>query len=419
MIPQTAQPATGSRTPRERIAVFCDRALYPVLLALFLTTAFLKVAASIALSLAIILFAMHRSLTRTPLMFGRVRIYYAVLLACGASMLLSLLNTQDMLSGVSLLRTTAWKLLIAVVIIEAVRDRDGVRRLLWAYAAGCALLALMTLYQGLVQHVWRPPTMWIAVHAGNLLMFGLVAMIALFLHEQGARSRSGLTVMVLLTLGAIYLNGTRGVWVAVAVIMLLIPLVIPRATMKQKLAAYGIIVLVLAGASQTPFVREKFREARSNIESYRNADARTSLGYRIDMWKASATLFRERPVIGAGTGDWQYEVRRLVREGKAPESIKDYNQTHNIFLDALSTQGLIGVASLAALLIAPVVVAGRNDGHTLARPLVVLTTAAFFVSGMSDTLTHIRGVFTSYLMLVAAALALAADRASPERQEAR
>ena len=409
MTEATDHPTTSSRV---RIAAFCERMLPPVLFVLLFSTAFLKVAASIALSLAILLFLVQRLLTRDPLAPGRIRSYYVVLLVFSGAMLLSFLNTQDTPAGIRLLRTTIWKLGIVVVIVETVRTADRARLLLWAYAAGCSVLALLTLYQGIVLHVWRPPTMWIAVHAGNLLMFGLTAMVSLLLFEATKGRRTFLLAMCLLTIAALYLNGTRGAWVAVAFMLLLLPMVIPRATVKQRLAVYALIVLGLMAASQAPFVREKFSEARINLELYRDGQARTSLGYRIDMWKASMELFREHPVIGAGVGDWQYEVQRLIREGRAPESIKDYNQTHNIFLDAFSTLGIVGGIALLALIAAPLLLARGGDGADagLARAVAVLTTAAFVVSGMSDTLVHIRGVFTSYLMLIGIALALHAGQ---------
>lgn len=394
---------------QKRVATFSERALPLVLLALFFTTPFQKVAASIALSFAILFFASHRILTRRTLEPGRMRRYYLILLSFAFSMVLSLLNTQDIHSGTHLLRTTLWKLFIVAVIFESVREGDRARQLLWVYSAGCLLLALIAVYQGLVLDVWRPPTMWIAVHAGNLFMFGLIAMLSLLLHERGTGRRAILLAMVLTTTGALYLNGTRGVWVAYAFLLLLVPLLMPRASVRKKVAIYGLLVVALAGLSQTPFVREKFREARSNIESYRRSDARTSLGYRFDMWKASIVLFTEHPIIGAGTGDWQYDVRRLISEGRAPDSIEKYNQPHNILLVTLSTQGAVGIIVMMAFLAAPVILTGGGVGGDgeLGRTLAVLATAGFVVSGMSDTLTHIRGVFTSYLMLIGVAFVLA------------
>ncbi len=405
------------RARRERIAALSARALPVVLGVLFLMTAFAKVIASIAHSVAIILFLLHWYLTREPIRSGRVRTYYVLLAAYSAVMLVSLVNTAELQHGIRLFRTILWKLMIAVVLAETVRSMEDVRRYLRLYAAGTAILAVIAVYQGVVQQVYRPPSMWIAVHGGNLLMFGLIVMIALAVHAVNNRERMLLLGMMALSGYALYLNGTRGVWVAMACVVAIVPLLLPRRSWKGTAISYALLLVAALLVAQAPFVREKFREARDNLVQYEQDQHRTSVGYRIDMWKASLALFRERPLLGVGLGDWQHEVGRLIDAGSASPTIRQYGQTHNVFLDAASTQGVAGLAALLAILFYPARITGKGSGagRELGRTLFWCATVACFVSGMTDTLVHIRGVFLSYLMLVG--LSLAVGRGLMETQE--
>lgn len=241
----------------------------------------------------------------------------------------------------------------------------------------------------------------------------MTAMLALLVHSKRWRFQVALAVLVLASSFVFCLNGTRGALIASGSVFFVLPWMIPRRSWKSILLSYGIIITLAIARFQAPYVQEPYRSAVANIVQYQQNQPRTSVGCRIEMWKTSVQVFREHLVIGADVGDWQYEVQRLVRKGRAPKSIKDYNQTHNIFLDALSTQGLLGLAALLALITVPLQLVRRADGADagLAKALVVLATVSFVVSGMSDTLVHIRGVFTSYLMLIGIALALQAEGA--------
>ena len=71
-----------------------------------------------------------------------------------------------------------------------------------------------------------------------------------------------------------------------------------------------------------------------------------SLGSRFIMWKNSWLIWQQHPIIGAGLGDFSYETKKLVAEGKAIKFKKDFGHPHSIYFDYLSGTGLVGLGAL-------------------------------------------------------------------------
>jgi O-antigen ligase len=99
----------------------------------------------------------------------------------------------------------------------------------------------------------------------------------------------------------------------------------------------------------------------------------------------------------------------IVRDRLVPESITEYGNPHNIFIEALSSRGIIGLLAVLALIGFPLylaVAAGSKPETRTYTTLVFCVSFAFIISGQTDTLVIIRGVFASYLIMVGLSLAV-------------
>jgi O-antigen ligase len=73
--------------------------------------------------------------------------------------------------------------------------------------------------------------------------------------------------------------------------------------------------------------------------------------FRINVWRSAWAMFMDHPLLGVGLDNFLYEYRgRYIQ----PEAWQEPNlpHAHNIFLDALSRTGLLGIAALLAMLFA-------------------------------------------------------------------
>ena len=352
-----------------------------------------------------------------------MRTYYILLLIYAAVMALSLTYTLDFENGLKRLKEHLGLIFIPIL-IESVSSRDHARRYLYAYAGGGTVLALIGMFQGLVMHIDRPPTLLYTVHEGHLLLFAAVISIALVISEKKFSAKAVFLIFFTLQSFTLYLNGTRSAWAALGAVLILVPFLISELNLVKKLAYFAALLMAVFVLVFSPYGQQKLHETVSDIRLLKMAQSVkpdgyiTSLGGRYEMWKASLTMFLKNPIMGVGLGSWEKEIEIMIERKETPAFLRYFNQTHNIFLDALSTRGVIGLLTFLSVLFFPIVYVWRTKGKSreLYRNTVIFAGVAFMVAGMADTLVYIRWSLMSYLALTGVGLAILVRNAPSDEQ---
>lgn len=393
---------------RSKIIGFIEH-LYPLLfLTLCFSVTFIKPAAILSYRLLFAAFILQLLLGAK---LQRLKSWHTFSVLLYFSVIaLSLAYTQDTHFGNKWLRI-ACICFIILVFVEKLPGKALAQRLIHAFIGGGTILSLIMVYQGIIEHSVRPAHVFHPVHAGNLLLFSLVATVSLMLAATSQLNRLLYTSIASLQLYALYLNGTRGAWIAFAVIIVVLPFSLLKLPPMWK-AGY-VVSLVLAGTLlvQGKQFQVKFHEALSDINLYQSGVASNSLGGRFVMWKASCKMFMDNPILGVGIGDWVDEYQKEIKGSKAEAYLMEFNQPHNIYLAALSTRGLVGLFSLLIFILYPLVfVWKRRDPETdLFRNLVIMTVVAMLIAGMTETITIIRYVFMAYCAMIGIGMSVFVD----------
>lgn len=123
---------------------------------------------------------------------------------------------------------------------------------------------------------------------------------------------------------------------------------------------------------------------------------------RLYMWMGALHAFVQHPLIGLGAA--RMEVVALAAPAMN-EAIAQYEHVHNIFLDELITQGLIGLVLLIGALSAALRHLYRENGDTFIRLNIFYTTLTVLSYGMlHNPLSHettIAGIFLYIGVLMA------------------
>jgi hypothetical protein len=110
-------------------------------------------------------------------------------------------------------------------------------------------------------------------------------------------------------------------------------------------------------------------------------EAPKSLSYRMQYWRGTWHMLAERPVFGAGPGNF----RQLYLKHKLPESSEEIADPHNMLLDVWSSGGLLALAGFAGFIVcafrlvktSTVNDEGPKPGPPLQHPVVIGTAAGF------------------------------------------
>lgn len=395
-----------SEIKKQKLDVFVASALSILIYISFFTNAFAKVIASIAYSLCFLFFIIRLFVLKKAMYRNGARSYYLVLLVYFAALAISLIYTPDLGDGILRFQGQT-KLLMALILIETVTSAADARKYLYAGMAGGTVLSIMILYQGMVNHMDRPGGIWNPVHAGVLLVFLTLLVLILLLYERKTRLQVMFGILFLIHGLALYVNGTRGAWLALTVALIVLPLFTNRLNPAKKIIYYCVGALFIVVLLQTTYFQARLHYSIDDIKQSSKVRTETSFGGRYEMWKASTIMFLDNPVLGVGLGGWGGSIKAMVMEKKVSPEVLNYNQAHSIYFDVLSTRGVTGFITFMVLISYPVYFVWRKrDGNTeMFRALVIVITTAFLAAGLTDTLVYIRGVFIFYIMLIGAGLA--------------
>ncbi len=242
------------------------------------------------------------------------------------------------------------------------------------------------------------------------------------------RGRKALILPAALVAGAFFamiglvLSGSRGVWIAAAVML---PIEFAyfcfssahgRRNALILLAPVALAVVVVVTTGGDRYIAERIEDARENLRRADEGDYTTSVGMRVVMARWAWQMFKESPVYGHGAGSFralskgtsEFAEMQARWPNRAAEDKFTPAHPHNAYLHMMVATGIVGTIPFLCLL---AVVFGRlwrdASDHVFARagPFVLL---GWMIGTLSDCFTlngHLFGLF-GFL----AALALARRR---------
>jgi ADP-heptose:LPS heptosyltransferase/O-antigen ligase len=263
-----------------------------------------------------------------------------------------------------------------------------------------------------------------AITFGDLAMaMGLMALCGLseFRHTR----YSFLPVLALLCgLIASILSASRGGWLAL--LLVLVPLVRFGRDIygKRLLVACGVTLGLFALAIAIPSTGVAHRIGLAVDEVQRwfaLNDATTSVGIRLELWKAAWMMFSQHPLLGVGRDEFDTVLHAMASQGLLQQSpALTYSSAHNDVLHTLATGGLVDFVLLIAMYAAPLMLFARllNAPDRGQRPLAlagVILVLSFVGFGLTDVMFWLMTPKIFYITMIGtlAALCLRAQQGEP------
>lgn len=170
-------------------------------------------------------------------------------------------------------------------------------------------------------------------------------------------------------------SGARGGWVAIPVILVVFLWVYgSRLGVKRILVILSLVILTMfmLYQNQGVGVSQRVNKAFSDLDGYfLHGEYKSSLGQRMEMFKAAWILFKEKPWYGFQPESFITQANRLEKESKINPVYDNLAHPHNEFLTELYSRGLPGFLVLLAVYFFPLIVfAKRYFGQH--QPLALL-----------------------------------------------
>jgi O-antigen ligase len=212
------------------------------------------------------------------------------------------------------------------------------------------------------------------------------------------------------------MNPSRGAQLALLAGLTVCVLFYAPRRLRWQVSMVTGLALVIMAASSDRFVN-RFEKAVHEVQS---GQKDTSVGMRLNAWRAGLSVWKESPWLGQGAGAYRHLMYTEYAQqlGGCPSPVCE--QPHNQFILTLSEQGALGLLLLLALLLRCAQSCKGEDQHlvTFARAFVLL----FTVHSCFDSGLHMNTqvfVFIAVMgLLTSTAAAKRQRRACPSRNRA-
>lgn len=256
-----------------------------------------------------------------------------------------------------------WPVLAALVLVAWRQAPPRPGFWWWGVALGALLAGGIAAHEHFWLGRWRPDNGMNAIPFGNLaLLLGTLSLAALVLLPHALGRRFAVLQRVVLVLAALagllasVLSGTRGGWVVFpALAFLLCAAALTSLPRGRVVALVAVLMTALLAMAFLPraSVSARVGQGVENLQEYAQGDAGSSLGVRLEMWRAGWHLVQEKPLLGWGEGKLEAQRDEWVAEGRFNRGISQYDQLHSDTVDTLARRGIVGGLSLFALYLVP------------------------------------------------------------------
>ena len=151
---------------------------------------------------------------------------------------------------------------------------------------------------------------------------------------------------------ASFMSGSRGGWIALPFIALLILISqVNKHNLKRVLitVAVMLVVLTVAAVNSRSF-NERMDMLKYDVQQYTQGNPDTSIGNRFALWVEAQRLIRQQPLLGYPSREYRAELQKVADAQPKLSAAMGLANTHNSFLEILVFYGFLGLLPFLALL---------------------------------------------------------------------
>ena len=250
-------------------------------------------------------------------------------------------------------------LLMTFLTLILFQDRQRLRWLAVVIALSIgfygAKAGMWTVLTGSHGRVWGPPGTFIGDNNDLALALNMVLPLFIFLRRDETRPwvRHGLLAAFFLSIVGVLMTYSRGGFLGLAVVLLLVLL-------KERSKVTALLLLALAAPLVVSMLPEEWFARMDTIADYQQDGAANA---RFTAWKVAWGLAVDHPLLGAGFKPFTTESYQRYAPG-----YKQRRDAHSIIFQMLAEQGFLGLGLFIALIATTLVALRRLIRHFKVDP---------------------------------------------------
>lgn len=159
-------------------------------------------------------------------------------------------------------------------------------------------------------------------------------------------------LLSLINLFLIIGHGSRGTWLAIPFILLLLGGFYYRTALKKVALTLGVSTLLTISLFHLPNnpIDQRIEAIQSDTSLLENSNYHSSIGTRIFLWNLAVEQFKSSPIYGVGTKQFRDKICEQHQQGFIPNC---QVHAHNVFFQFLATHGIIGFLGIFLTFLIP------------------------------------------------------------------
>lgn len=269
-----------------------------------------------------------------------------------------------------------WRMMPLVMTLCAVRHRSDAIELLQVSIVGFAVSCCCAIYQGLngdlraAGFFGNPMTFagWLCIFVPLLFLEAI--------ENKIFNNKKYLSIFIfIVSFLALYYNGTRGAWLAVAIILGMLMIYYAVRNKKALVVSVSVILMLsIAVSTNDYFVK---RVSSININHSSNQE-------RFLMWSSAWDMFKDNPLLGVGLGQYKDQYQNIYVSPLAKEPKLEH--AHNNIMQMLAENGIIG--TLGFLIMVGYIILNNLVNWFKSKEIfslmIVASTTALLLQGLTE-----------------------------------
>ncbi|MGL4524728.1 MAG: O-antigen ligase family protein [Spirochaetia bacterium] len=238
----------------------------------------------------------------------------------------------------------------------------------------------------------------------NAILFAQGALILAILNNFFAQesstvlTRYSYIVSAMFAISAIYLSQSRGVWLALIVVVTFVLFAKAIKEPIKYLSWFLILSCVLAITFyESDMLRARIYESIYEVNLMESNDYTSSWGLRLMAWKSAWAGFVDNPLLGVGLDGFKAMQQQQLLDGIVNDFYVSYgmNHAHNQFMQNMVIRGILGLIAALAILVYPMRLFWRRSTFVSAGFIVTLGT---FICALTDVPIEHQNTLYIYLI---------------------
>ncbi len=330
--------------------------------------------------------------------------------AFAASLAISVFVSSNQQDAFSVFMKT-WHLLMLGLLVTTPISKKTRRTVVVGFLFGAAVAGGLGLFQlvltGERGHGFTHPVHYAGMLAVACSFALMVAMVPNDLIKKTPQWRAFIWSVIVLTFVGLVSTVTRGVLIAFGVAVLIVLASIDW----RKAAVFTLVLALVFGVAYATdeTVRKRVFQIQKAVE---NPAKNTVLKHRLRLWKSGLIMFKEQPVFGTGSGDWRVHLQELI-DKKEVRRIREGArvQAHNVYVQWLATQGIVGITALLSLISAMFYWSRLLflEGKRIGSYVIFINMLVLVIWGMVESNLMIGKYFAALAIAVGLSVAMAGE----------